>query len=208
MKKNKWMFALFAAVFLSGCQGYQLGGPFAEKPAGYTGGSMCKYQKQMQVEYEPHKYMSVPTCPMAEVDLDNPMVYYEPITDAVETAKAEGLYEPSADVNEEEVRAVEAKIEQKEESWDIDPNDIEGDFPEVVDNKHYREQVIMQNLETRVLAFCRGTEEAIDVCVERLSCIGFERITNVPKLPAKYDLAPNKGYPARRWREGEVIPRW
>ena len=137
------------------------------------------------------------------------MVYYEPVTDTIEMAKSAGLYDPNINVNEEEVRSVEpTKAVQKEDDWDINPDDIEGDFPEVVDNKHYREQVIMQNLETRVLAFCRGTQEAIDVCVERLSCIGFERITNVPKLPAKYDLAPNKGYPARRWREGEVVPRW
>ena len=209
MKKNKLIFALFAVAMLCGCEGYQLGGPFAEKPAGYKGGSMCKYQKQMQVEYAPQQYMSVPTCPMSEVNLNDPMVYYEPVTDTIEMAKSAGLYDPNINVNEEEVRSIEPiKAIQKEDDWDINPDDIEGDFPEVVDNKHYREQVIMQNLETRVLAFCRGTQEAIDVCVERLSCIGFERITNVPKLPAKYDLAPNKGYPARRWREGEVVPRW
>lgn len=84
----------------------------------------------------------------------------------------------------------------------------EGDFPYVENNKHPINQVVMQNLESRVLAFCRGSQQAVDACVERLSCIGYVRVANIPKVPAKYDLAPAKGYPARRWREGEVVPRW
>lgn len=184
MKKNKLIFALFAVLFLSGCKGYVLGGPFADKPAGYTGGSMCKKEKPIQVEYAPQVYMSVPTCPMSEVNM----------------AMFDELYEPFANVNEDEVRAT--------EPWDVNPDEIEGEFPYVVDNKHQSNQVIMQNLETRVLAFCRGTQDEIDVCVDRLSCIGYERITNVPRVAAKYDLAPAKGYPARRWREGESVPRW
>lgn len=192
MKKNKLIFAFVAVLFLSGCKGYQLGGPFAEKPAGYTGGSMCKKEMPLQVEYAPQQYMEVPTCPMSEVNM----------------AMLDGLYEPFAVVNEEEVRAVEPTVVAKEEPWDVNPDEIEGEFPDVEDNKHPKNQVIMQNLETRVLAFCRGTEDEINVCVERLSCIGYERITNVPRLAAKYDLAPAKGYPARRWREGESVPRW
>ena len=200
MKKSKLICALFALLVLSGCEGYQLGGPFAEKPAGYTGGSMCKHMKPVQVEYAPQEYVQIPTCPMDEM-----IVPY----DDLEWAKAEGLYEPVVHVNEDEVRAVEpVKITKKEEPWDVDPNDIEGDFPDVVDNKHNKNQVIMQNLETRVLAFCRGSQQIIDACVEHFSCIGFERITNVPRVAAKYDLAPTKGYPARRWREGESVPRW
>lgn len=206
MRKDKLIFALFAVLFLSGCEGYYLAGPFEKKPAGYNGGSMCKHEKVLQVEYAPQEFMPVPTCPMNEVDLSQVQYTY------ADMARAEGIYEPFAVVNEEEVRAVEPikpyKIKEKPEPWDVDPNDIEGDFPDVVDNKHFIDQVIMQNLETRVLAFCRGTDEAINTCVERLSCIGFEKITNIPRVPAKYDLAPNKGYPSRRWREGENVPRW
>lgn len=201
MRKDKLIFALFTAFILSGCEGYQLGGPFAEKPAGYTGGSMCKKERPMQVEYAPQQYMSVPTCHMDDLTV--------PLTE-LEIAKAEGLYEPVANVNEDEVRAVKpiVEIEPKTDEWDINPDEIEGEFPDVENNKYNKKQVILQNLESRVLAFCRGSKKAIDVCVERLSCAGFTRITNVPRLPAKYDLAPNKGYPARRWREGESVPRW
>ena len=201
MRKDKLIFALLTAFILSGCEGYQLGGPFAEKPAGYTGGSMCKKERPMQVEYAPQQYMSVPTCYMDDLTV--------PLTE-LEIAKAEGLYEPVAYVNEDEVRAVEpiVALEPKTDEWDINPDEIEGEFPDVENNKYNKKQVILQNLESRVLAFCRGSKKAIDVCVERLSCAGFTRITNVPRLPAKYDLAPNKGYPARRWREGESVPRW
>ena len=201
MRKDKLIFALLTAFILSGCEGYQLGGPFAEKPAGYTGGSMCKKERPMQVEYAPQQYMSVPACYMDDLTV--------PLTE-LEIAKAEGLYEPVAYVNEDEVRAVEpiVEIEPKTDEWDINPDEIEGEFPDVENNKYNKKQVILQNLESRVLAFCRGSKKAIDVCVERLSCAGFTRITNVPRLPAKYDLAPNKGYPARRWREGESVPRW
>ena len=201
MRKDKLIFALLSAFILSGCEGYQLGGPFAEKPAGYTGGSMCKKERPMQVQYAPQQYMSVPTCYMDDLTV--------PLTE-LEIAKAEGLYEPVAYVNEDEVRAVEPIVQPtpKTDEWDINPDEIEGEFPDVENNKYNKKQVILQNLESRVLAFCRGSKKAIDVCVERLSCAGFTRITNVPRLPAKYDLAPNKGYPARRWREGESVPRW
>ena len=201
MKKSKLIYVLFAALVLSGCEGYQAGGPFAEKPAGYTGGSMCQHMRPMQIEYAPQEYMQIPTCPMDEM--------FVPLDD-LELAKIDGLYEPVAYVNEDEVRAVEPikTLSQKEEPWDVNPNDIEGDFPDVEDNKHNKNQVIMQNLETRVLAFCRGTQEMIDACVGQLGYMGFEKITNVPRVTAKYDLVPNKGYPARRWREGESVPRW
>ncbi len=105
---------------------------------------------------------------------------------------------------------VNTEADLRDLDFDIDTNFdyVEGDFPDVENNKHLDNQVVMQNLESRVLAFCRGSQQAVDTCVERLSCIGYVRVSNVPKVPAKYDLAPNKGYPARRWREGEVVPRW
>ena len=194
--------ALFVALLLSGCEGYQLGGPFAEKPAGYKGGSMCKPEKPLEVEYAPQQYITVPTCQIDEVDLNNPQIF-----------ESEGSYNDAEIIKEETIEEDDTpvktiKLKEKPVEWDVDPNDIEGDFPDIADNKHYSPQVIMQNLESRVLAFCRGSEEAINVCVERLSCAGYEQITNVPRFTAKYDLAPNKGYPARRWREGESVPRW
>ena len=91
---------------------------------------------------------------------------------------------------------------------DAVPEEIEGEFPQVPNNKYYPEQVAMQNLKTRMLAYCRGTEAAIEACVERLECSGFTRITDVPQVAAKYDLLKQGTYPTRRWREGEAVPRW
>ena len=85
MRKDKLFFALLAVFVLSGCEGYQLGGPFADKPAGYAGGSMCKKEKPLQVEYAPKEYFTVPTCQMSELTV--------PLNE-IEIAKAEGLYEP------------------------------------------------------------------------------------------------------------------
>ena len=98
--------------------------------------------------------------------------------------------------------------EQPEEDEEINPDDIEGEFPYVKDNKYHKNQVVMQNLQTRVLAYCRGDEEAVDNCIKRLECAGYTQLRNVPTMPAKYDLLRKGSYPTRRWREGETVPRW
>ena len=95
-----------------------------------------------------------------------------------------------------------------EDDEEINPDEIEGDFPYVVDNKHPRKQVVMQNLQTRVLAYCRGDDNAINDCISRLECAGYTQLRNVPTMPAKYDKLRKGSYPTRRWREGETVPRW
>lgn len=95
-----------------------------------------------------------------------------------------------------------------ENDEDIDVNAIEGDFPEVEDNKYSRKQVLFQNLKTRVLAYCRGDDEQIAKCIEKLECSGYVRLTEVPHMSAKYDVLQKGSYPTRRWRKGESVPRW
>ena len=87
-------------------------------------------------------------------------------------------------------------------------DDSDTDFPEVPDNKNNVNQVVMENLNTRVLAYCRGTQEEIDACVQRLEGSCYVRLTDVPTLPAKYDQLKRGTYPTRRWRNGETVPRW
>ncbi len=96
----------------------------------------------------------------------------------------------------------------EEDEPEINPDDIEGEFPYVKNNKYYKNQVVMQNLQTRVLAYCRGDENAIEDCVKRLECSGYTQLRNVPTMPAKYDPLRKGAYPTRRWREGETVPRW
>jgi len=46
-------------------------------------------------------------------------------------------------------------------------------------------------------------------CAENFRAAGFVLITDIPQLPAKYDLLKEGTYPTRRWRgKGEVVPRW
>lgn len=95
-----------------------------------------------------------------------------------------------------------------EDEEEINPDDIEGEFPSVENNKYHKKQIVMQNLQTRVIAYCRGDDDAMEECVKRLECAGYTQLRNVPTLPAKYDLLRKGSYSTRRWREGENVPRW
>ena len=85
---------------------------------------------------------------------------------------------------------------------------VDRGYPDVPNNKYYPNQVIMENLNTRVLAYCRGSEEEIDSCVETLEASCYTRLSDVPYLTAKQDFLKRGTYPTRRWREGELVPRW
>lgn len=85
---------------------------------------------------------------------------------------------------------------------------VERDFPQVPNNKYDANQVIMENLNTRVLAYCRGSEEEIEACVAVLEDSCYVRITEIPHMAAKYDFLKTGTYPTRRWRNGENVPRW
>lgn len=98
-----------------------------------------------------------------------------------------------------------ADYEYEDSSADVT---VEREFPLVPDNKHYQPQVIMENLNTRVLAYCRGSEEEIEECVSMLENSCYTRISEVPYMAAKYDMLKIGTYPTRRWREGETVPRW
>lgn len=97
---------------------------------------------------------------------------------------------------------------ENDEDEEINPDDIEGEFPHVTNNKYMPRQVVMQNLQTRVLAYCRGTDDEINECISRLECAGYTQLRNVPTMPAKYDILKKGTYPTRRWRNGETVPRW
>ena len=84
----------------------------------------------------------------------------------------------------------------------------QGDFPAVENNKYPQNQVILQNLNTRVLAYCRGNEEQIAYCISRLEGSCYVRLSEIPKVTAKADTLRRGSYPTRRWREGDVVPRW
>lgn len=84
----------------------------------------------------------------------------------------------------------------------------DADFPSVPNNKYKSNQVVMENLNTRVLAYCRGTEDEIESCVKRLKDSCYVKVSEIPYMAAKYDLLTRGTYPTRRWRNGEDVPRW
>ena len=94
-------------------------------------------------------------------------------------------------------------IPQAEEEINID----EKEFPHVERNK-YVDEVVLENQNTGVLAYCRGTEKEIEVCVSRLENSCYVRLEDIPRFAAKYDYLKTGTYPTRRWREGEHFPRW
>jgi hypothetical protein len=84
----------------------------------------------------------------------------------------------------------------------------DGFFPQVENNKYVNNEVVYQNLNSRILAYCRGTPEQIEYCVNRLEGSCYIPLTEIPKVPAKYDKLKRGIYPERRWHEGDVVPRW
>jgi len=84
----------------------------------------------------------------------------------------------------------------------------QGEFPWVKNNKYNPTEVVLENLNTRVLVFCQGTAEQAEDCARRLESSCYRRIGNIPYLAAKYDSLRRGVYPGRRWREGELVPRW
>lgn len=146
-------------------------------------------QETTVVVYDDAGAYQVPGCVMTA---EAPMVENAPL---VENAP---MVENASGENEDE----------NDEDEEIDPDDIEGEFPHVVNNKYMPRQVVMQNLQTRVLAYCRGTDDEMNECISRLECAGYTQLRNVPTMPAKYDILKKGTYPTRRWRNGETVPRW
>lgn len=85
--------------------------------------------------------------------------------------------------------------------------DMSGTFPGVVDNK-FPKEVVLENLSTRVLAYCRGTEAQIGQCMSRMMAANYVPVHEIPKVPASHDVLKRGRYPERRWHEGDVVPRW
>lgn len=62
---------------------------------------------------------------------------------------------------------------------------------------------------TREIAICKDTLGEVDDCVKNFKSEGFVLLTDVPQMPAKYDIVEEGTYPARKWRNnGEIVPRW
>lgn len=71
------------------------------------------------------------------------------------------------------------------------------------------EMVVLQNLKSRVLAYCYPSPEySADDCAKSFESQGFVRLKDVPRFPAQDDFLKADTYPTRRWRKDERVPRW
>lgn len=184
--------------------------------------AMLSFSACVEIEPEPYSdQQSAPSIQYTETQMQQPQ-YVEP--QAVEYVDEyayqpclqettvvvyddAGAYQVPGCVMTAEAPMVENSSDENEDE-EIDPDDIEGEFPHVVNNKYMPRQVVMQNLQTRVLAYCRGTDDEMNECISRLECAGYTQLRNVPTMPAKYDILKKGTYPTRRWRNGETVPRW
>ncbi len=69
--------------------------------------------------------------------------------------------------------------------------------------------IALQNLKSRVLLYCFASQNlSADDCAKHFEQKGYVRLKDIPQFPAQYDFLKADTYPTRRWRKGEVIPRW
>lgn len=200
MKSTYTILALLIGVVLAGCveisdRSYEQK-RLVEK---YT--PHCRQETTIAV-YDEQGTFEVPGC----VDYYYPEPEeYEMVEEEVEEPVEETPQEPQTKKIKRTVKRTTKTIPQFEE--EINVNDIEGQFPSVERNKYVNE-VVLENQNTHVLAYCRGTEEEIKICVSRLENSCYVRIEDIPRFAAKYDSLKTGTYPTRRWREGEYFPRW
>ncbi|MBR1600604.1 MAG: hypothetical protein IJ677_03405 [Alphaproteobacteria bacterium] len=205
---NKYaILAVLAGVLLGGC--VEISDiPYERKRLVEKYVPQCRQETTVAV-YDEQGTFEVPGC----IDYyypEQPEVYEEIIEeDALEEQEKQVQdapeTQPASSVRKikRTVKRIKKVIPQYEEEIDID----ESEFPKVERNK-YVDEVILENQNTHVLAYCRGTEEEIEICVSRLENSCYVRIEDIPRFAAKYDRLKTGTYPTRRWREGEHFPRW
>lgn len=67
----------------------------------------------------------------------------------------------------------------------------------------------LQNLQSRTVVYCyNNNNTSAEECASYYETKGYTRFNNIPSRTAKYDFLTVDNYPSRRWRSGELSPRW
>ncbi len=67
----------------------------------------------------------------------------------------------------------------------------------------------LQNIYTRAVVYCYANSQySAEDCASYYETLGYIRMRNLPSKTAKYDFLAVDTYPTRRWRSGELTPRW
>lgn len=69
--------------------------------------------------------------------------------------------------------------------------------------------IVLQDLTSRIVATCYTTADVTaETCARAFEAKGYVRLSEIPYKPANYDFLKTDTYPTRRWRGGELTPRW
>ncbi len=69
--------------------------------------------------------------------------------------------------------------------------------------------IVLQNPQTRTIVECYTSDRnPAEYCAEQFEKRGYVRLRDIPYKPADYDFLKTDTYPTRRWRDGEITPRW
>lgn len=81
--------------------------------------------------------------------------------------------------------------------------------PKPVEFANAEDVIVLQNPDNRVIVYClKDGYQTTTKCAKAFEKQGFVRLKNIPYKVAKYDFLQTDTYPTRRWRDGEITPRW
>ena len=67
----------------------------------------------------------------------------------------------------------------------------------------------LQNQNSRAIVYCYDNpKHSAEECATYYETIGFTKIKDLPTKSARYDFLTVDTFPTRRWRNGEITPRW
>lgn len=67
----------------------------------------------------------------------------------------------------------------------------------------------LQNPDSRAVVYCYANSRySAEECAAYFESQGYTRMNDIPSKTAQYDFLTVDTYPTRRWRDGELTPRW
>lgn len=67
----------------------------------------------------------------------------------------------------------------------------------------------LQDLRSRTIVYCyNNSHYSAEDCASYFEHQGYTRMRDIPSKTANYDFLTVDTYPTRRWRNGELTPRW
>lgn len=76
-------------------------------------------------------------------------------------------------------------------------------------NAASEERIGLQNLHTRAIVYCyNNPKHSAEECASYYENKGYTRLRDIPYKTARFDNLTVDTYPTRRWRDGELTPRW